>query len=129
METLTDGPRIRNLEADHDRDTYLPRNRVPDSYHCAQCGRGHAPKKLWRILNEVPLSFLCARHTAQVTGTSLTDLDENGERTITQGRHAGTRTDMIGKYVPAVLTKDGSYHPYGHIPDEARAWWQKLPMT
>ncbi len=97
---------------------------TPSSYTCGECGR--AGVKLWRDY-EITLhhqSLLCADCTAKAQRKDISSMGQDGIWTSDQ-----VSTDQIGWRVPAVPTaaNDG-FWGYTSVPDDACAWWKRLPL-
>jgi len=96
---------------------------IPDFYRCKACGARN--RKLWRRWRG-EANLCCADCAGRQQRVSIETLDESG-RLI--GRN-GRLTDQIGLYIPAIPINDesGFYWEYKDIPEDARGWWEQLPL-
>lgn len=100
---------------------YLKDIPIPD-YKCAHCEATGC--KLWREYQTFSPKLLCARCAASDQNKDISDIDEKGMRTNSDGR----KTDQIGWFVPAVPTEEGfGYWGYTSVPQSGCDWWDKLP--
>lgn len=96
---------------------------IPDFYRCVTCGVRNC--KLWRR-RRGEANLGCADCVGRQQQASIETLEESGMLINRNGR----LTDQIGLYIPAIPINDesGFYWEYGDVPEDARDWWEQLPI-
>ena len=101
--------------------------KTPRNYKCTDCGATGV--KLWRGWQDITFDpLLCADCAGKHENIDISEMNEQGTIPHPDGP-SHRRTDQLGWFVPAVPTAHVSgYWGYTSAPDEACAWWHRLPL-